>query len=286
MKKIKFLLWICIVINLISCSTEDNLNPINSTYTIDSIVVYKITDTSNTFFGKYQPLNPDIFNYINLNSSTVEDTIIYKNTFIMGFYNDSLTVAATLVKDIFKNMYVKQPDLMGSISASIIFYNDLQLDSVLYADLTPNFGLPIKKRNFLCTYTNSNLDSIGVPFYNDDNATQPYNKSIKFNYNTYVNQKKMIGLDVNEFLYIDVFDLRFANYGFCLPYRFFMFDKKPRTLNTNCKNLLSKITRDGKQENISYDFDETYNNRIKTINVATNTTASNYIIKYEFYYKP
>jgi len=286
MKPIKFLLVLCIALNLISCNTENNPSPVSSAYTIDSIVIYKITDTNNAFYMKYQTLNPDVFNYINLYVSTIGDTTIYKNTFMMGFYNDSLTVSATLVKDIFKNMYVKQPELMGSISASIIFYNDLLLDSVIYADITPNWGIPIKKRTFLCTYTNGNLDSIGVPFYNDSISFQPYNKSIKFNYSAYDNQKQLIGLDVNEFLYIDVFDVRFAKYGFCVPYRLYMFDKKSRSLNTNCKNLLNEVIRNDKQESISYQFDAMHNNRIEQINVVTNTISSSYTLKYKFYYKP
>ena len=293
LKNIKFQLLIIIIISLSSCQPDENQKSNDFAYTIDTIYVTKSRDTgvvSNTVLWVFNNEIP----LLNIETINNNDTTIYidSSSAFPGLIGN-LVSKTSCINNVIKSIYTSESGFTGERLGNAIFYNQDKLDSVIFYDPTFNWTNPFVplKKTFITTYTNNNLDSLAVNVSSDGYLTLSntrYGDMLHFNYSSLNNQKQLIGLDVNEFLYIRSFFCRFhLNYSL-IPYgqHIMMMDENHNSLNTNCKNLLSEIQGTDKRELIDYVFDAEFNNRIKEIIVFTYTATDNYIITYKLHYKP
>lgn len=267
------------VLFTIGCNkVENKINP-PIKYQIDS-VVYKQFDTlSNTllFTYTYIPSNIDVFEDIFKRNDTT--TYLSKDFYLSHFNSNS--IVETKGNRIFHTMYLEpigEYGQDGNFQNHFFYYNsNNKIDSVVhlrigvFSIINPTV-LDTISETFSYDYINDNLTSISL------NGASLLN----FNYTSYLNQKDLIGLDVNEFLgYFNFIHTNFTDYylnGFmddigefqknCLIHNF-------NSGNSNSKYLVY-------EPSLEYYFDVAKNNRIKEI---SNPTSSKKSQQFLFYYK-
>jgi len=175
-------------------------------------------------------------------------------------------------------------------------------------------------QNSQCTtnYTNNDLSRINLTasyrsdivyidsnYYNIDTTIQR-DSFVTLSYLSVQNQKDLIGIDLNDLIFnnfINAFGFDVISYGGLIHYplleKVLLLNGKI-SYNTNCQHLINNIefgraTGIGHTFifppyiiNISYKFDNTHNNRIKTLEITNDINypiAYSTTTKYTFYYK-
>lgn len=268
------------VLSTVGCNKVENKINSPKSYQIDS-VVYKQFDTlSNTllFTYTYVPSKINVFEDVFKRNDTT--TYLSKDFYLSHFNSNS--IVETKGNRIFHTMYLEpigEYGQDGNYQHHYLYFNtNNMIDSVVhlrigvFSIIDPTLLLDTTTETYLYEYVNDNLTSISL------NGASLLN----FNYSSYLNQKDLIGLDVNEFLgYFNFIHTNFTDYilnGFmddigeyqknCLIHNF-------NSGNSNSKYLVS-------EPSLEYYFDVAKNNRIKEISNPINNKKSQQFL---FYYK-
>ena len=268
------------VFNVISCKKENPNNNQSAQYQIDSIV-FSMYDTAGVAFYNYPfiPNNDAVFASVNRNNDTI--TYISKYYADIEPFNSNSTVQVKGNR-IFKSSYIVPFGIFGQDGGTTheyYYYNsNNKIDSVVHIsygefDLIP-FDTTYETYYFI--YENNNLTRTLLNGIGD---------SVSVHYSSYLNQKDLIGIDVNELLGLGliIHTNNSESYFYGVADDIFEFQKNCiinnfNSANTNSKYLIEKISSDA---SLTYGFDAAKSNRVKDITVF-NEGKKRYF--YKFYY--
>ncbi len=265
-----------VLFSLIGCNKENTTTNEEGPFKIDSIT-YSLYDlNADTIFYNYTflPNNDAVFESVTRRN----DTTIYLSK--VNYYLDPVNSQSTVITKndrIIKTQYFQPIGIFaqdGLVLHNYYYYNtNERIDSIVHIYYGTDIYLPptdTVRETYPITYVNGDL------VFDTANTT----------YSSYANQKNLIGLDVNEFtaaFYSTIhtnssedffYNIRDDIWEFpfnCLIHNF-------NTFNSNSAHLFNKLRGD----DVVYTFDARYNNRIKEIDIYSDSKRYRH---YTFYYQ-